>query len=233
MYAELFFEPGSLRAEDFFSVVPKLVEEGFSDVEFADGGMELLGISLDAEGQVVPMRKHRVRCWLQDRSGLAQVAEDLLAVNLVGEYPGWDRFAELFGRLLKSCRMGRADARFASLSLTTIDRFKVPGSDAFRFGAYINCGGRFVPEWYAEARENLDINLGLGLLKTDHFNRKLSVRLRREDDAFAFQVRAEFHDKLGGGDPQEVLEGLHGESNATFEAIITDRVREDVMGGVK
>jgi len=233
VYAELFCDLNSLRAEDFFSVVPRLAAVGFSDVEFADTGIELLGVPLDAEGQVIPKRRHRVRCWLPDHSGLAQVAEDLLAVNLVGEYPGWDRFRELFSLLLASGREGLPDASFSSLSLTTIDRFKVPRSGDFRFGEYIQCGGRFIPEWYKDAREGLDVNLGLGFLATDHFNRKVSVRLRLEEEEAAFQLRAEFHNQLAGKDPEEVLEDLHRDSNATFEAIITDRVRMEVMGGVK
>lgn len=230
IYVETFYEAGSIRAESFFSIVPKLMEADFSEVEFSEAGIRL-AIDPDAEDSVVPQPKPRVRCWLPDRSAVAQVSEDMVAVNLVGDYPGWARFTELFGEVLKSTQAGTPEAQPRSMNLSTIDRFTLP-REGFRLGNYIQCGGTFIPAWYADADGNMDVNLGRGFLAKDGFNRKIGLRVRIEGDEVAVQLRASFHDRLQTVEPSGLLEALHEESTKTFESIITDRVREEIMGGL-
>src|SRR5438034_1011205 len=92
-FTELHLEPGTLTEARFFDVVPKLKELGFTEVEFATGGLKL---DLTPGRTGMPRETQRVRSWRPGRRELAQVAEDLFVVNLTGEYPGWGGFTRLF-----------------------------------------------------------------------------------------------------------------------------------------
>ena len=230
IFTETHLQPNTLTQAGFFDVVPRLREAGFSEVEFGGAGVTIEVDPTDPE-VVRPREKPRIRCWHPDRKTLAQVGEDLFVVNVTGEYPGWTHFRSVFdsahAALIKG--LGRAPAQ--SLNLSTIDRFRVAKAD-FTFGGYLNCGGRFIPQWYEDATESLDISLGRGFLQIDGRNRQLQIRVRTAEDSVQIELRATFHDAV---DPsrslEDALEALHKESTGAFEAIITDRTRHEVMEG--
>ena len=230
LYAELHLLSGTLKPSAFFGTVPFLQEHGFGDVEMAEGGLFRLDPS---DKSLQPATHPRVRCWNEERTALVQIGEDLLVANIVGDYPGWNPFLEHLTVARDALRSGLGeDPSIASLSLNYIDRFYVP-TEGYTLGKYLACDGTFVPSWYADATETLDITLGRGLLKKEGFNRqvRVKVRFREEEDDIQVEFRTNLHDSLDGNDVDSVLERLHSESNEIFEALITDTTREQVMGG--
>lgn len=228
-YSELRLTQGSLTEARFFELVPKVKEKGFTEIEFA-----AVGLSLEIkEGRPFPREQQRVRCWKPGRTQLVQVGEDLLVINLTGQYPGWDAFLSLFHQGREALSEGLPDVEVDSLSLVTIDKFLVE-KDAFSASSHLNVGGPIIPGWYSNTPESLDINLGKGLLAVDGRNRQVNINVKAGSDPVSVTIRSQFVDKLPpGSDLNEVLERLHKESNATFESLITDRLRSEIMGGAK
>lgn len=229
IFAEVYLEADSLTEAKFFEVVPQLQELGFTEVEFSPGGL-----SLDFRpGRMgSPREKQLVRCWKPGRQELAQVGEDLFVVNLMGSYPGWARFLTLFEKGIGALNRGLGVARIRSLSLRTIDRFEIP-RDGFVVSDYLNTSGQVIPKWYENCRESLDLTMGRGFLDSDGRNRLVNVAVRANVDPVVLAIQASFHDVVSSASQlSNVLERLHGESNQTFESLITNRTRSEVMGGV-
>lgn len=227
-YAELHLAERTLSEARFFDVVPKLKELGFTEVELATAG---LSFDIKPGRLGMPRETQRVRCWKPGRQELAQVGEDLFVVNLTGEYPGWDRFVHLFDEGFGALEAGLGKLAVRSLNLLTRDQFQVP-RDGFSVSEYLAVGGRVIPKWYEDCHESLDLSIGRGLLDPDGRNRQIQVGVRAAADPVTIAFQAAFHDVVKeGANPRAMLEGLHNESNDTFESLITDRTRNHVMGG--
>jgi len=232
--AEVHLGDGVLTPPQFFEIVPALKTAGFGDVEMTGGDV----VEVDVEAKSLHRRaQQRVRCWNEDRTKLVQLGQDLLVANLVGEYPGWTAFMAVFNAALESLTTvinPALDVR--SLALTTIDMFEVP-AEGFRFSDYLNVDGPYLPSWYADEEVPLDITLGKGFIAENGSNRQLRVRVRKRGDEDVMQVhmRAVFHNTVGQGDDdlRELLASFHVESNTMFEGLITDLVRNEVMGGAE
>lgn len=223
--AELHLVPETLTEAHFFEVVPKLKDAGFTEVEFSMGGLRI-------ERGTFPREMQRVRCWKPGRNELVQVGEDLLIVNLTGEYPGWDAFVQLFNTGLSALEAGLGEFQIRSLNFQTIDRFEV-AREGFSVSDYLDVGGRVIPKWYADCSESLDLNIGRGLLEPDGRNRQIQVAVKAATDPVKVLLQAHFHDLVQEGvDLQEMLVRIHRESTDTFESLITDRLRNEVMGGL-
>lgn len=223
-FVEVYLQPDTLSEGRFFEVVPRLQALGFSDVELAPAGFEFPSVT------PFPRPKQRVRCWRPGRQALVQVGEDLLVVNLTGPYPGWDPFIQLFDQGL-SALDAIAGYQVKSLNLQTIDRFQAP-QNGFSAEAYLNVGGRLIPHWFDGCRESFDMNLGHGYLEQDGRNRRVAVAVRTNTDPVTIEIQAAFHDAIDEGVAlRPRLEQLHTESVAAFEALITDRTRNEIMGG--
>lgn len=227
-YVELHLGRGSLTEGQFFDVVPALKKLGYDDIE-----LTTVGLSLDIkQGRPAPREKQRVRCWKPGRRELVQVGEDLLVVNLTGEYPGWDAFLKIFSEAQSALIEGLSRIQIKSINLGSIDRFEVPIDD-YSFSSYFDVGGKVVPAWYSNSREAIDIDLGSGILESDGRNRQIHIDVRIADSVI-IGIRCQFHDAVSSGaDLDSVLAQLHDESNEAFESIITDSVREQIMGGKK
>lgn len=226
-YAELHLESGTLTEARFFDVVPKLKELGFTEVEFA----RALSIDFKPERLNFPRETQRVRCWKPGKRELAQVGEDLFVVNLTGDYPGWDNFVHLFNEGLGALGTGLGGLKVRSLNLLTTDQFLVP-KEGFLVSHYLGVGGRVIPKWYENCKESIDINIGRGMLEPDGRNRQIQIGVRGAADPVTIGFQASFHDAVGEGtNLQDLLEDLHRESNVTFESLITDRTRNEIMGG--
>jgi hypothetical protein len=230
IYSEINLEAGSLTEARIFDVVPNLKNAGFSEIEFATAGFTL---DFPAGGSPPrPREKQRIRCWKPGKRELAQVGEDLLVVNLTGDYPGWGHFLQLFTDVRDALRSGLGAVPVSSLSLRTIDRFTVP-KDGFRVADYLQVGGALIPRWYHDSRESIDVTVGRGFLPYDGRNRSISVAVRSFTDPVTVEFQAAFHDTVADPDLIRLLEALHDESNETFESLISDRTRNDIMGGLK
>ncbi len=227
-YAELHLVTGTLTEARFFDVVPKLKELGFTEVELATAG---LSFDIKPGRLGMPRETQRVRCWKPGRQELAQVGEDLFVVNLTGEYPGWDSFVRLFNEGLGALEAGLGGSSLRSLNLLTRDQFQVP-REGFSVAEYLDVGGRVIPKWYEDCHESLDLSIGRGLLEPDGHNRQIQVGVRAAADPVTIAFQAAFHDLVQeGANPRAMLEALHNESNDTFESLITNRTRDQVMGG--
>jgi len=228
--AETHLHAGTLPESAFFDIVPVLKERGFTQVELGEAG---LSVEIEASGEPRARQKPRVRCWRTDRKALVQIAEDLMVTNLTGLYPGWNHFRELYGTSVDALRTALPNAAYESLNLITVDRFEVPAI-GFKLGSYLRCGGTYIPSWYEDANEPIDITLGRGFLRQQGRNRVVKVKVRILGDKARVDLEAVFHERV----PAEpvlfaMLETLHDESTSAFEAMITDRTRHELMEGTK
>lgn len=228
IYAELHLEPGILPERSFVTLASELASKGLGNQEFVQAAvMVAQGKGQDLEPKIVP----RIRCWDSDRTKLVQFSQDQYYVNLAGEYPGWDAFTEHLRVARESLTNAlKVPVSFTYVSLVTIDKWKA-GRAGFAIGQYLNCGGRFVPEWYADVAASSDITLGQGFHIKDGFNKAVRITVRTLDDDVQFQIVATFGEADQKGDFDTLLNRLHEESVECFEALITDRVRNEVMGG--
>jgi uncharacterized protein (TIGR04255 family) len=228
IYAELRLEVGTLPEKSFMALANELAARGLDDQEF---GHTAIAASQDKEQEREAKIVPRIRCWDRERIRLVQFSPDALYVNLVGEYPGWDTFCEH----LRTTRAAITNAlkcplQFTQVDLVTIDKWKVDRV-GFTIGQYLNCGGLFIPEWYSEIGVSSDISLRQGFHLKDGFNKRVNVIVRTSDNDVQFQVVASFGETGWQGDFDALMDRLHSESLQCFEALITDRVRNEIMGG--
>jgi uncharacterized protein (TIGR04255 family) len=228
-YAELHLAPGGLTQADFFEVVPHLKSRGFAGVELASGGLQL---EVKSAGFPVPRERQRVRCWNADRTALVQLAEDLLVVNLTGKYPGWTQFRSNFKQAEEALRSGVKSAEIRSVALHTLDQFRI-GRGVYVAERCVNVGGGFVPEWYRGSRLSFDVHLGRGAMLAEGQNEQIEIGVDATSDPVGVRIKVGLHRPVSqdrGADA--ILEKLHDDSTAIFEDLITDYVRNDIMGGV-
>jgi len=228
-HAELHLSQGSLSEARFFDIVPELKKLGFTDIELSTAGL-----SLDiTQGRPSTREMQQVRCWRPGRKELVQLRADVLVANLTGDYPGWDAFVRLFAEARSALEAGMARPVVTSLNLGALDQFEV-SRDGFSISGYLNVGGPIIPTWYAGCTASLDLDMGRGLLDQDGYNRQVHMAIRSGGDPVKIVFRSQFHDRVqAGADLVALLARLHDESNSTFEALITDRVRNEIMGGRK
>jgi hypothetical protein len=230
IYSEIYLEPGSLTEARFFDLVPKLKDAGFSEIEMATAGFSL---EFQPGQGLQPKERPRIRCWKPGRREMAQVGEDLIVVNLMGQYPGWDSFKGLFTEACHAVESGLGAVPASSISLKTIDRFTV-AREGFRVEDYLQVGGSLIPSWYKDCQESMDVTVGRGFLQHDGRNRVIVIAVRTFADPVTIEMQGGFHNTVTNrADLRQVLDALHEESNETFESLITGRTRKQIMGGLK
>lgn len=226
IYAELHLGAGAMPQAQLLKVV-NLLQPTVPEVEIGAVNTVELNPSL---GQVIRKTEPRLRCWSAKRDRLVQLSPDLIVVNQVGDYLGWKVFETLFREVQGHLAAAHDKLSIASVSLNTIDKLEVP-IEGFTMGKFFECGGRFMPAYYADVREPCDVSLGHGVLDTDGFNRQLRVSLRAEEGKAKVVVNGTFHRRLEKQAELFALLGrLHTESTDTFEALITAETRKH-MGG--
>lgn len=224
IFAELYLEPKTLDPSGFFDVVPALKQIGLTHVELGD-----LATSVGAAQMLIDTRTPRVRCWSEDRQRLVQLGPDLVVINQVGKYLGWEAFRSLFVGT-KAVLQAQSVLRVRRLALNTLDQARFPAA-GFVLGAYVHCGGPLISPWFRDTSVPLDIIYGKGDVNTDASNRQLQLSVHRDGSEMVLRVLSAFNDRVDQpGDLEAKLERLHDESNESFENLITDRVR-DLMGG--
>jgi uncharacterized protein (TIGR04255 family) len=226
--AELHLEAGTLPEKSFMALAREFAAHDLDDQEF---GHMVIVENQDQGQETEPKIVPRIRCWDRERIRLVQFSPDVVYVNLIGEYPGWGKFIEHIRTTRASIENAlKGDLQIIRVDLQTIDKWKVAPA-GFTIGQYLNCGGRLIPEWYSEVSVSSDISLGQGFHHKDGFNKKVNVRVRTSEDNVQFQILI----VLGVTDQQRdfdtLMNKLHSESVECFEALITDRVRNEVMGG--
>lgn len=230
IYAELYLAPGTFPEKSFLSLAHELAKRGLDDHEF---GHRAIVVRRDndpaGEAKFVP----RIRCWDRERTRLIQFSPDALYVNLVGEYPGWKAFRE---HLKTACEAMESalggPVHFTQIDLVTIDKWKVDRG-GFTIGQFLDCSGIFIPKWYSDVSCSSDITLGQGFYHQDGFNRNVNVIVRVSENDADFQITASFGAANSREDFDALMDRLHSESLRCFEALITDRVRTEIMGGLQ
>lgn len=236
IYSDLRLEAGSLPFARFFEVVPSLNALGFGEVELGD--VVQIGFSeIQTAPKIHAEKQPRVRCWSSDRTKLVQLAADTITMNLVspdGTYPGWRRFVDdvVVPALSALEILGtKSGPRPSSIALNTLDAFSFDGGV---IGEYLNCGGPQLPVALADAKEAFDYDVGRGRIEVDGHNRQLHINGRPDGDRYFVNIRSVFQEQLDATKYGIVptLERLHELSNDSFESLITQRTRDEVMGGV-
>lgn len=229
---KVLFEKGCLSVADIFDIVPKAKENGLSLIEIGQAvEIGLGGKRVEEEIPTPSPLISRIKCWNPEKTLLLQLSPDIIITNQVGEYIGWSEFKKFFFLNLDIVNKIIENAKYKSVLLQTNDSFSVE-KEGFFLGQYLDCGGNKVPEWYKNSNEAADITLGRGFLEEDSRNRQIKIVIRKQKDSFSIKIDSKFHDKLTMASKlNEVVEKLHLESSASFESLITDKTRNEVMGG--
>ncbi len=225
LYAEVYYQPGSLNADAILEVIPTLRRDDAFQTEFV-----LAQTQKALDVAVVP----RVRLWNSNRTKLVQLSDDLVVVNIVinqkGNYLGWSDFRKFFDSVIN--HIDRFSTKYVSVSLNPIDDFDVP-KEGYHAGKYLKCDGKFIPRYYDKSTNAIDLTIGDSLVPSDGKNRQIRVAVRMKDADVNIRIHSVFHDRIEGQNVYDALEGIHVESNTVFESLITDRTRQDVMEGRK
>ncbi len=228
IFSEISLKPNTLPQVALFELVPELKNNGFTEIELA----EVSEIAVNPLIKTVLQKKTpRIHCFNKDKTSLVQLSEDFVIVNQRGEYLGWNIYRKIFDLAVASLQKIRNPLPVSSLSLRVQDEFTVPRK-GFALGKYLNCGGPRIPSWYANKSDACDITLGLGFLNESGYNKVLNIRVRPKVEEVRIQIESGFQNTLKDTDnPGELIEALHDESNETFESLMTDTTRKDVLGG--
>lgn len=227
--AHLNLEAGSLPEKSFMAIAREMAEHELDDLELGQMVVQSQDDDQAPQTNVVP----RIRFWDRERIRLVQVSQDAVSVNLIGEYPGWERFREHIRISRASIESAlKHDLHITRVELQTVDKWKVD-SAGFTIDQYLDCGGILIPQWYSGVSVSSDINLGRGFYQKDGFNKRVHVRVRTSEDNVQFQILIAFGVSDQQRDFDTLMDELHSESVQCFEAIITDRVRDEIMGGQK
>jgi len=223
-FVEVSFDANSFDQGKIFDVIPDIRNSGYQNVEI--GSIQINQINAP------PIQIPRIKCWNSDKTNLIQFFSNLLVVNKVGQYFGWNDFVNLFNVALNSVAKKNSDSKISSIALTTVDEFVV-SFDSYSLEKILHCGGDKIPMWYWQSKDFFDISLGKGLLNIDRFNKQIQVSGKKELDKFVITIQSIFHEYLQNRDVKSVLHSLHEESNNSFESLITDYTRNELMGGLK
>lgn len=231
--ATIYLVKGTLTQTKFFDIIPKIKESGLTEIEMGQIKQVSFSKARDNVEELLHISIPRIRCWNDSKTQLVQLSPDMLIVNQVGEYLGWDKFESFFNKNLTLVKESLESISYKSLLLNTIDNLTIPKKE-YSLGKYLNCGGNKIPEWYRDSKEAIDISLGRGLLEIDHQNRQIQVKVRIRDESVNLNIVSIFHDEiLSGISITDSLNKLHLESNESFESIITNFTRNKIMEGIK
>lgn len=230
IYVEAFFVKDALPVEKLFDVGNEIKKLGLSNIEVTSQFQITIATEGEKEESVGSMP--RLKCWDSDKKNLVQVSKDLMVVNQIGEYLGWDKFKNLFRDSLETIKKVIPAISCRSLALHTADKFVVPIKD-FTIDRYLNVGPQ-MPSWYKGVKSASDISMGKGFLDKDGENYQFKASVRPSPENVNIHLVSVFHKKMSPtGVPLEALEELHKESNISFESVITEITRTEVMGGLK
>lgn len=223
IFSELRFAQGTLPHGRVIEMVSALGKKVPGSVEF--------GQLLVPGGPQPPNIAPTVRHWSDDRKVLFQFSQDLVVLNQVQQYKGWDAFLVLF-RTLRGVLEDAFGKQLpvSSLSLNTIDRLEIRQTE-FRLGEYLNCDGTLIPSCYSDAQEPFDIVMGRGVVAVNGRNRQIRLAGRREQAVFAVQMEVHLERSVASASAMAAtLEELHTESTDLFESMITAKTRAFMEG---
>jgi hypothetical protein len=225
IYAEFHFEAGLLPDKALITLGHELATRGLDEQEFTQSLVKSEEPGKDAT--ILP----RIRCWDRDRTKLIQLSQNLVIVNLIGEYPGWSKFKEHAAIARDAIKKAlKQSPSIKRIDFVAIDKWKVE-SATFSMARYFQCGGSFIPGWYSDVTVSSDISLGQGFHNRDGYNQNIKVAVRVSQNSADIQIVTTLGVTRSIEDPESVLDQLHSEAVHIFEGLITDTVRNEVMGG--
>ena len=236
IYIELHLEKNNFRQNDFFTIVPMLNDLGFIDIEMKSVStfsvpQKKQSINIDPAQELDHLLIPRVMCFNEKKTQLVQLSPDLIIVNNLTEYLGWKNFKSLFQDINKLFSKTLESFKTKEISLVTTDSFTVDKNE-YKLNKYLVCGGDKIPSWYKDSQEAIDIILGRYFLPTDNKNRQIKLSIRPQIDNVLINFKSVFHNVINENtNIIKILEKLHEESTNSFESIITDYTRENIMGG--
>lgn len=230
LIAEVSLAPGSLPEASFLSLANCLTASGLSIPEFRSfTSLSVIDPLLPPQARQGP----RLKLWNQEKSKLVQYSPDEFFLHLIGPYLGWDAFLDLQA-LAEDAVLSSVSAPLdiKAVSLIALDEMKVEKS-SFTLGEYLHCGSKFVPSWYGNSTEAVDISLGRGLLESDGYNTSVQIAVRPDSsDLVSIELQSSFRILVSPGHGlRDTLELLHSKSLEAFEEMITDKTRDQIMGG--
>ncbi len=230
IYVELHLQ-GEGLGSSFVELVPHLKELGLALVELAPiKHLSINAINENADPQITRGNVPRLRIWNNEKSKLVQLSKNQIAMNLVGRYPGWATFRELFDSVIL---LLKKSSKFSieSILLGTIDRVAVP-SASFKIDDYLNVQGGIVPLYFKGSVEAADVIIGRGVAKQNGSNRQFHISWLPKGTQFEISIQSKLQNSMTPSDKiSDVLEQLHEEAVLDFEKMITDKMRNEVMGG--
>lgn len=171
-------------------------------------------------------RQARMRFFNQDKTAVAQVGENLLAVNVLSPYPHWDVFKKLILDVLEAYAKAASPAGIAQMTLRYIDRFTLP-AERFRLGDWIVSGSPYLARVLDEAHESAFSRVQTSSAGTSE---AFTVALEVGSDkppALTFDTEISRSSlPVAGAEIAQALDEMHGRVVDIFEACISDRTRE-------
>ncbi len=226
IYYEFFFEKG-ISLNEQFDIANFLKNDGFEKMEHSP-----VIENYDSDGSI-PIR---IRLWRNNKRELFQIFSNRIAFNYIpfnvdgGKYEGWQSFLskclDIQNKFKSICNISGKQ-----ISLCYIDKREI-SDDSFKLGKYINCNSRYVPEFFEDACLDSDLIIGNGRLDKDN-NMQLRIGFNNiSSNKYILHINTLFNSLDSfKSDIESALNGLHGKCVGLFEEIITDHMRNIVMGG--
>jgi uncharacterized protein (TIGR04255 family) len=227
-YLEFSFKKDTISQSMMFDIVPLIKGIDLDNIEITNIDQALL-----LEGQIQKASIPRFRCWSKDRNSLVQLSPDQVIINKVGKYLGWTDFSELYTKTLVALEPKVKINDIQAVTFTTIDLFQEPMHN-FLIDKFLNCNGAIIPQWYNNVKEPIDIAIGKGFLPNDGYNKQIKIAGRKLNEEYQIHITSLFQKKVNISNVESLkkeIEELHDDSNYTFEAMITEYLRENILGG--
>jgi len=230
VYLQLGYPPGQLDALKIIDLLGYVKEMGFQNIELSTalGHIALATVQGSPQTEVVS----RFRCWNTDRTKLIQLSPDLIVVNQLGKYLGWDQFVQLINLPMKFVDQKFKNLRPHVLNFTARDKLKVQ-KEGFKFSKYFNCDGSIIPRSFEDLKESADLTLGRGFIEQQGHNKVVKISVRELEKSFEVTITTVCGLKITEENGFEgSLNIMYNEFNRAFEQVITDFTRKVVMEGL-
>ena len=175
--------------------------------------------------KVKPLSSDRIQFLRADDSALVQLGPDLLAVNVLPPYPGWDSFKRLILGALESYSEVARPANLKSMALRYINRVRVPAL-RFEIDDYLRFSPRVpseLPQTFVGWGQNVSIPLGASeVLRITAGSEDAEAKATHLSFLLDIEVVA-----LGGGlrGVPDSIERAHEMIGTAFEKCITEKSR--------
>ncbi|MBI1724429.1 MAG: TIGR04255 family protein [Candidatus Tectomicrobia bacterium] len=227
---EIHFEEGLKWNATFFGLFHERIKDEFPEAKELHG--MAMGIRVKPGGIDQRLREAgiRMRFHHKDKTSLVQVSKNLLAVNLLPKYPGWEMFKPLILERLKDYISVIQPKAIVRIGLRYINRIALPEAE-FKFdqffakSSYLPSGvfqesGPFLVRVEPHPYEEAQLNVTVAAPAEPMEKGKVSNAVDLDHVAFN-RIEPPSEEKVG-----MILEEAHSKIVGAFESIIGDKLRE-------